>query len=223
MAEFLTYKTFETEEEAKALISFLEENGISTKIYKAKQMLDHTFIGEDYDKKIELKLLDDDFQKANDLLDQSIIQNLNSIEKDHYLYSFTDVELMEVIKKPAEWSRQDHFIAKYILENRKTTIAVKNAIIIDAEIPILSEKAPASWLFIGYVLCLFGFLGLFSGLALVIAKKVLPDGSKIPMYTKDIRIHGSAMVIVSTVVILLSFIRQGGFLYHLFDFFGYPF
>src|SRR5687767_814772 len=123
MNDFLLFQSFYTEEEANDLMDFLSENNIECKIEKPKELLDRNFIGYDLDKKVFVKIRSSDFTRANEILDKQIIQNISNLDADYYLTFFTNDELLDIINNPGEWSRQDFFIAKKILEERGTTLS----------------------------------------------------------------------------------------------------
>lgn len=210
MNEFVTFQSFYTEEEALDIFGVLKEKGIEGKIEKPGELLDRTFIGDNLEKKVFLKIRSDDFQKANKILDARIEQNISALEKDYYLFSFTDNELLEIINKPDEWSRQDFLIAKKILKDRGETIPeekieeIKSERIRELENP---EKETGSWIAFGYLLALFGIPGIIFGLVIMSSKKILPTGRKVYVYNLNSRNHGRNVLIISGIVLLLAIIK----------------
>ena len=218
MSDYITFQSFYTEEEALAIGELLERNGVNTRIDKAK-VLDTIIGGDDQDKKIYLNIRSDDFNRANKILEEEIKSRLSQIGEDYYLYSFSDDELNEIISRPDEWSKQDYFIAKKILEERGVHLPeekiskMRGNRITEIGRP---EGADSSWIFLGYLFALLGGLfGLFFGLAYLHAKKILPDGTRVYVYNEKTRRHGSNIVIISCIAIALSLIS--GFQFHFFS------
>ena len=115
--------------------------------------------------------------------------------------------MLEIINHPDEWSRQDFFIAKKILEEREISISeqkiekIKSDRIRELEKP---ESGDSSWIMLGYFLALLaGVLGIFFGLAFLISKKILPDGRRIYTYDSKTRKHGRNIVIISCLTFLI--------------------
>src|SRR5688572_1665615 len=174
MNEFVLFQSFFTEDEAVSVIESLKENGIAYQLEGSKELLDRAFIGDNLEKKIFLKIKSSDFFKANEILDAHIMQNIISLEKDYYLFSFTNDELTEILRKPDEWSRQDFLIARKILEERGQPM--NEAVIKDLRSKRINELSreesePTLIIIAGYILALlFSLVGLFFGLAFLTAK-----------------------------------------------------
>ena len=117
MNDFVLFQSFFNEDEAAPVVETLKRNAIEYKVEKLKQPLDSTIAGESVENKIFLTIRPRDFARANDVLDKVILDNIQLLEKDYYLFSFTNEELNDIIHKPDEWSRQDFVIARKILED----------------------------------------------------------------------------------------------------------
>lgn len=213
MNDFVLFQSFFTEDEAASVIEPLKENGIAYQLERSKEILDRTFIGDNLEKKIFLKIMSFDFPKANQVLDARVLQNITALEKDYYLFSFTNDELIEIIRKPDEWSRQDFLIARKILDERGQHI--NEEIIKDLKSKRINELSreesePTLTIITGYILALlFSIVGLFFGLTFLTAKKNIPNGKKVFTYNRNTRKHGRNIVILSAVSLLL-FVINGG-------------
>ena len=158
MNEFVLFQSFLTEDEAALTIGTLKENDIEYRIERFKEPLDATIAGDIIQNKIFLKIRSRDFPKANEALDKVILNNISALEKDYYLFSFTNSELLEIIQKPDEWSRQDFLIARKILNERGTELpdekinAIKSGRIKELSKP---ETGHMSWIILGYAFLLF--------------------------------------------------------------------
>jgi hypothetical protein len=223
MNEFVLFQSFFTEDEAIAIIEPLQNGGIEYQLERSKELLDRAFIGDNLEKKIFLKIKSTDFFKANEILDARILQNITSLEKDYYLFSFTNDELIEILRKPDEWSRQDFLIARKILTERGQPI--NEEVIKDLKSKRINELSreesePALTIVAGYILALlFSLVGLFFGLAFLTAKKNIPNGKKVFTYTKSTRKHGRNIVILSAVSLFLFVMNGGRLIFFLINFF----
>lgn len=227
MKEFVPFQSFFTEEEAAPIIKTLEEKGIEYKVEKLKELLDPTITGHIVQHKIFLLLQSHDFSKANEALDDAIIKNISLLENDYYLFGFSNNELLEIIHKPDEWSRQDFLIARKILDDRGINIddiainSIKKERIRELGV---QERGDIFWIAIGYLIAIIGgLLSLVIALPFVLSRKTLPDGRRMFIYDTVTRRHGRNMLIIAGVVILLSLFVNDKVRYVLVGFLGYFF
>lgn len=227
MKEFVPFQSFFTEEEAAPIIKTLEEKGIEYKVEKLKELLDPTITGHIVQHKIFLLLQSHDFSKANEALDDAIIKNISLLENDYYLFGFSNNELLEIIHKPDEWSRQDFLIARKILNDRGINIddiainSIKKERIRELGV---QERGDIFWIAIGYLIAIIGgLLSLVIALPFVLSRKTLPDGRRMFIYDTVTRRHGRNMLIIAGVVILLSLFVNDKVRYVLVGFLGYFF
>lgn len=189
------------------------KSGIDNVIVKVKPIVDEVIIGDDMDKKIHVKIRDSDFKKANEIIEEQIKENISQIGEDYYLYSFSDEELLEIINKPDEWSRQDYYVARKILGERGSALSEKQISEIRwkrmKEIGT-QERGSIFWIVIGYILSLGGVPGFLFGLSYLNARKILPDGSKVFVYDEGTRNHGRNILIISCIFILVDILAALG-------------
>lgn len=208
MSDFTTFQTFYSMDEATTLVELLKANNIGFEIVKSKAMLDHNLVGEDLDNRVFLKIRSSDFSRANKILDEEILKNINTIEQDYYLFSFTNNELKDIIEKPDEWNRQDFLIAKKILADRGMAVtderiaSLEKGRVKELSVP---EKGDPFWITFGYFIAVLGgFMGFIIGLPYMIAKKNLPDGSRIFVYDNATRTHGKTISIICAIAIVFN-------------------
>ena len=224
MNDFVLFQSFFTEDEAADIIEQFRENGIDYRLDRSKELLDKAFIGENLEKKFFLKIRSSDFSTANHVLDARILQNITALEKDYYLFSFTNDELIEILSKPDEWSRQDFLIARKILDERGEHIS--EDVINDLKSKRINElgreeSEPVLSIIAGYILALLvSIVGLFFGLAFLTAKKNIPNGKKVFTYSKSTRKHGRNIVILSAVSLFILLMSGGRLIFFFMDLFG---
>lgn len=211
MEELSVFKTFYSEEDANALGDLLKKNGIKAETGKLRIILDKAIIGDIAQGEVYVKIPGRDFEKANRIINEQIEQNLAVVEKDYYLYEFSNEELQEILDKPDEWSNQDVIIAKKILAQRGVELNEKE-IQDKAAKRLLQLSAPEpekrTRLIIGYLLSFFmPLIGIFYGLMLYNAKKLLPNGQRVPVYSKNVRNNAINMTSISLLLVVLAFIR----------------
>lgn len=193
--EFMTYKKFKTEEEAIDLVDLLKSNAIDYQVENISSPVDITFTGgTELEDKIAIKLKSADFEKAEILLNKIAANSIDLIDKDHYLFDFSDNELFEILENYNEWSETDFILAKKILHDRGKNISnekvqeLKDKKIAELKKP---EKGHKGWLIFGFISAILGgLLGIFIGYHHFKFKKSIPTGEKVYAYDTETRRTG---------------------------------
>lgn len=191
---FLTYQKFNDQAAAAELADFFSENGIEFKLEDSSINFDVTFSYNELNKEFRVKIKDSDFTKANKLLQQAVQQDIEQADESHYLYRFTNDELIDLIEKADEWNPFDVALAQDILKQRGKEI--KDDTIQKFKADRLTalrepEKAKPFWIATGYLLAILGgILGFFIGWHLINHKRTLPNGESIYAYTDADRKNG---------------------------------
>lgn len=201
MANFEVFKSFYNERDAIDLREFLLSKGIEAVIGRSKPVADKIIAGDGLEKDIFLKIVPEDFDRANELIDAHVENNLSQLDPDYYLFSFDDEELFEIVQKSDEWNNQDVVLAKKILRDRGFDLSEKQVSDMrSTRIKELSKSESESpqWMYLGYFASIaVPPVGLILGLSLLQAKKLLPDGSKVWAYNQQTRMRAQRIVIVS--------------------------
>ena len=214
--EFITYKKFETLEEAKALIetldnnsiqNILEDNSIGTNITST--------YGNQEQTEFDVKIAQSDFEKVDLILEKEALETVRKLSNDYYLFSFSTTELYEVIDNFDEWNETDYLLAQKLLRAKGEKISdeeIKKRKTNRIDHLKTPEKAIAHWIIIGYFSAIFGgILGVFIGYYLSQFKKRVPNGEKVFAYDNASRISGKIMFIVgiiSTTIWILLYLIQ---------------
>jgi hypothetical protein len=213
--EFILFKRFDDVALANALTDVLDANGIAFTTEESDHSFDPGFRSNELTKQYSVKIKAEDFERVTDLLNKNELENVNNADKDHYLYSFTDAELTEVLAKADEWSPFDYQLARKILTERGVTI--NEEILTDLKKERLEElKRPEppqnGWIIVGYIFAIMGgALGIFIGWYLVTFKKTLPDGQRVYAYNESDRQQGKWILYIAiavTVIVVVSRISQ---------------
>jgi len=210
----VTYRVYKTEEEAIELIDLLNSNDIDCQVENIIPSFDITFTGgTGLDVKIAIKLNPTDFKKADNLLIQIATlatESLDLVNKDYYLFDFSDEELFEILENYNEWSITDYVLALKILNERGRNISneqvqeLKNKKINELRQP---EKGKESDLIVGLIFALFGgLIGVIIGYHHYRFKKnIVADGSLEKVYAYDTQTRKSGLWILSIALISIIF------------------
>ncbi|MEM9389900.1 MAG: hypothetical protein AAGA02_05465 [Bacteroidota bacterium] len=109
---------YESAEELDEVLSVLQSNSVEFKVEKQNN--------KDFDPSFAVKELVaeyiihvSDFERANDILDDHLKKQLfTQIPGDYYLLNFSNEELLDVLLKSDEWSKEDYNLAQVVLSKR---------------------------------------------------------------------------------------------------------
>lgn len=116
--EFITFERFNDQNSAKEVGDLFAEQNIEFVLVDNSLSFDPTFANNGFGKEYCIKLKKSDFEKANKVLADKSENEINEIDEDYYLLSFTDDELIEVITKSDEWNKFDISLAKKLLKDK---------------------------------------------------------------------------------------------------------
>lgn len=202
------FRKFPSLEQASELKALLNENGIETILDDNAPSVDVTFTGNTLQNEIEVRIKQTDFKKAENILEKEVENLIENIDKDYYLFEFTNEELYDILLKSDEWNAFDYTLAQKILIQRGKPIdkellnSLKNKRFKQLSEPEGNQKP---WIIAGYFFAILGgFLGLIIGYFLWTSKKTLPDGQKIYTYAENDRKHGKYIFFISLVIAPLT-------------------
>jgi hypothetical protein len=211
MSHFSTYQKFFSPEQAAPVLTILKDHNIPFEFIKSKKLVDSVIGGDtSFDNLYELKISNTRFEEVNQLLRETQDININDLASDYYLFSFTDEELVDILRHPDEWSPQDYHIALLILEERGITFTKNELADYRKErIRVLArpEKLHKRLLYAGYAFAFFGgVFGVITGLCLWQTKKTLPNGEKEYVFDYESRGHGKLMILFSVIMLVVNLI-----------------
>jgi len=225
--EFLAFHSFPDEDTAKDFAEDLEKAGIDFRTESVRTILDSTFIGGSASPVFAVKLRPADFEKAHTALGDYYKKLAENVDKDYYLFGFTNEELFEIIAKPDEWGYFDNQLAQKILSDRGQQIDMATMIRLkENRITELAKPEKDDWgiislgylflvlgvvfLFVqvGFAYTPYGFVvTLFIGTLLAYNKKVLPDGSKVFSYSANSRKQGKTIILAAVILLCISVLK----------------
>lgn len=207
--DFITFEKFSDQYEAKQFSKLIEAENIEYQLEDNSLSFDPTFANNNYGKEYCIKIKKDDFERVNKILEANSEKEINELDKDYYLLSFSDEELIDVISKSDEWNKFDVALAKNILKERGNEITpqeiegIKNQRIVELSKPEVSQKGH---IILGYIgAFLGGFLGVFYGWYLLTHKKTLPNGNRIYVFSENDRKHGNRIFIIGIIFSVIWF------------------
>jgi hypothetical protein len=209
--EFITYKKFNDIALANDLTALLEKHDVKFFVAEEVQTFNPTFAYNDA-KEYAVKINGEDFEQVNELLRKEANENINEADKDYYLFSFTDSELLDVITKADEWNAYDVQLARKLLAEKGKTISDEDLAEIEANRIKELKKPEASqsgWIIVGYIFALGGgILGFFIGWHIWNYKKTLPDGERVFNYSEKDRKQGQIIFYLSCLSFAAWFIYK---------------
>lgn len=212
--ELRTYKKFNELAQVEHLTDILKANQIDYELAEDRDSLDTLYGANHLVKHFYVKINKEDFTKVDSILLRLSESELGSVDKDHYLFEFTDEELFEILSKPDEWNEMDYLLSKKILRDRgkevndHTIELLKKQRISELARP---DEGHRSWMYAGYIFALLGgLLGVFIGWHLSTFKKTLPNGQRVYGYSKTDREHGNRILIIGLIMFLIWLTIQLG-------------
>ncbi|MBP1225518.1 hypothetical protein [Flavobacterium sp. 1355] len=207
--DFITFQKFNDQYSAKQFGKLLSDQNIKYVLEDNSLSFDPTFANNNFGTEYCIKIKNDDFEKVNILLEEKSEIEISEIDKDYYLLSFSDEELIDVIAKSDEWNKFDVSLAKKLLRERGQEITplkieeIKKQRITELSKP---EKSQSGYIILGYITALLGgLLGVFVGWHLLTYKKVLPDGNRVYVYSENDRKQGNRILVLGLVFFIFWF------------------
>jgi len=210
MSDFKTYMSLTTTESATEIAAILTKKGIPFRVEDTSKNFDASFSLNKANKSILIFLELKNFEKADKVIDEELVLDKNAIDENHFMYAFSNEDLLDVVKNPEEWYPLDVKLAKHLLQQKGVTIdeaIISNFKKEKAFENLKPEKSDTVTIWIGYVFSIMGaVLGFAISLFLINSKKTLPSGEKVYTYCQSDRKHGLTMFIISCIVSVISII-----------------
>jgi len=212
---YILLRVFREEEDMKFFTDVLDDCNIDYKVDNPQSISDNTLataygvqVAEDaLQYKFMLMVAEDDFERAQSELRSHIaewISNAGS-EENSLLNEFNDEELLDVIKKPDEWSEEDSAMAQALLEKRGKHVS--NEVVEAFRQKRLEEVRKPK--FGGYFTIIIGYIFAFAGgiigiflAASLLGKKRIFNGEKVNIYDKTTRINAIIYLTISILVVI---------------------
>ncbi|MEO7978269.1 hypothetical protein [Flavobacterium sp.] len=202
---YSVFRKYPTLAQVEELENLLNKNNIATEIADNIPPVDSSFSGSTLQNQYEIKIPLADFAKAEKILDEVAENLIDQVDKEHYLFSFTDEELYEILLKADEWNEFDYKLAQKILTERGKSIDTEllNALK-KQRLDLLAqpEENQKPWIIAGYIFAILGgFLGILIGYSLWTSKKSLPNGQKVYSYSEKDRVQGKNIFYIGVIIL----------------------
>jgi len=114
MGDFINYQHFSNLQEASDLIDLLNANQIPFEIDDSATKFSIVKDINPLEDGIVIKIKETDVEKV----DKINFKNTEIYSDDHYLYSFSDKDIMDIVINPEEWTEEEIILAKEIAKQR---------------------------------------------------------------------------------------------------------
>ncbi|MEO9872149.1 hypothetical protein [Ekhidna sp.] len=197
MKGYSVFRKFLDSAQASEITNLLLESDIDTILKDNSPSVDVTFSGNELQNEILLYVRQEHFTEAEKLLEKEALDAINNVDSDHYLFSFSNEELSEIVLKPDEWSAFDLKLAQKLLNERGVSVSNQSISEIKAkrnEELGQQDSLPFYKILLSYLSVLAGGLpGIFFGYILMNYKKTLPNGQKVYGYDSKTRKAGNGL------------------------------
>jgi hypothetical protein len=112
------FRKFPTLELATEIKDLLQKNKVESILADNTPPVDVTFSGNTLQNEIEIRIKQSDFEKAESILEKNAENLIDQIDKNYYLFDFTNEELYDILLKSDEWSTFDYTLTQKILSQR---------------------------------------------------------------------------------------------------------
>lgn len=217
--KLIKYRSFNDKSLATELYQKLTVDGIPVAWEDTEGFFDASFANNEFLNIYYIKLRQEDFKRADEILMRSVSESKEEPVGDYYLLSFSNEELMDVLKKPDEWNEFDRYWAKKILEKKGIDIKLED--LEQARLQRLAElKHPWTldklWIICAIALWVaaFWFIHVFAAVAVIfiggyiaLSKKTMPDGQRVKAFSAGDRLIGK-FVLAAGLLLTLFIMMQ---------------
>ena len=203
-----SFRHYADRAEAVDLVALLNSEGLDAVVSDNSAVFDVTFTAG-AEQEYHVLLPADEFLRAEEILEREAREVPLILSAEHYLRTFDNDELMDVLKEADAWSPEDRVQAERLLRDRGVQVdheALRMARRYRMDELARPEKARWTWLAVGIALIWIGGIGgLVIGWSLTNARKVLPDGRSVYRYTEGDRRSGQIIFVMGAVVLVGMF------------------
>jgi hypothetical protein len=220
--KFVKYRSFNDKALATELYRALCEAGIPVAWEDTEGVFDVTFANNEILHLYYVKIKQEDFKKADELLMSSVMESDQQPIGDYYLFSFSNDELTDVLKSPDEWNAFDLYWARKILKSKGIEISeeeleqVKTKRIEELKSPWMLDKL---WLFCTFSLWVVGFwfIDIYVAAAVIFissyisfSKKTMPDGQRVMAFSETDRLLSKIFLAAGIALVLFILLQYYG-------------
>lgn len=208
--QYRVYKKFFSVEEAEPILELLTQRGIDYRTNHYNSNIGSTFASTNNPNQLELRLLPNQFEMVDNMLEQEAEKAIGMVPPDYYLLTFTDAELMEVLEKPDEWTKEDYVLSQHLLKQRGKPVSeetLHQLYFNRMEALREPEKGSTAANIFGYISALSGgVIGILMGWYMMSLKKTLPNGESVNAYDLATRSSGKQIFYIGIISFIAWFV-----------------
>jgi hypothetical protein len=126
MDEFKKYLRFPDIETATEFTSVLEKHDIPFELDDVSARFQLVQSTVNIESPFILKIRDEDVDSAGKLFESEIDEEVKNIAPDHYLYTFSDKDILDVIANQSDWTKVEIKLAMQIARERKLDLSAES-------------------------------------------------------------------------------------------------
>jgi hypothetical protein len=199
--DFVAYKKFTDAKSAETIMNLLQERDIECLLQDDQHSYVKVVGYNQVDFGITLNIKENNITEADKILEEYYSQHVQEVDKDYYLFEFTDKELKDIIANPFDWGQFDYQLAKQILKEKgiefsDNHLQEKK----DERITELSKikKVPMYMFIAGYIFAIaLPPVGMLLGIMIVYNRNLLPNGTKFYIHSPKDRNQGKMILGIS--------------------------
>jgi hypothetical protein len=144
MDNFKEYLRFPDIQKATEYTSVLDKHNIPYQLDDSSKRMKiiSVAIDDPWSDQYILKLMESDFENAEKVFNEELDNEVKQVTHEHYLYSFADKDIIDVIANQSDWTKEEVKLAMKIANERKLDLSaqsIKGAKIIKEEKPQLKS------------------------------------------------------------------------------------
>ncbi len=207
MSDFKTFMSIPDATIADEIIEILQTHKMDFRTHNTAKDFDASMAYNEAKNSTLIMLDPKNFEMAATILEENTKFDINEIDPQHPLFSFSNNELIDVVKNYDEWHPIDVKLAKHLLNKQNITVDPRDVKEQQRVKELKShdqETSSSLTLWMGYLFCIMGGIaGIGIAIFLMTAKKKLPDGTKTFVYTDSDRRHGFFMLLLGGIIFTL--------------------
>lgn len=125
MNKFIEYSKFPDLESALEYTKILEENNIPFQLDDSAMRFKVDATYDAWEKNYILKLQESDIERAEKIFDKQLKKEVSETTEDHYLYSFADNDILDLIANQGEWTKAEIALALKIAKERNIELSAE--------------------------------------------------------------------------------------------------
>ena len=199
-SEMGIYKSFTSVDIAQLMLELLKDSDTTYELTDSNGPIEHIDPTQRYDK-IEVWIAKDQFQAIDLLIEDKANSELDSIDKDYFIFEFSNDELRDVLINASEWSPLDLALANKLLKDRGDPFD-KDELEKRREEKI-AESASAREITQGrknlglIIAILLPVIGIITALIYLLSSKDDLSSKKVPKYGPCTKKHGKIILITA--------------------------